>query len=57
MHRRTRGIDDFHFEQLLNPDVPHIPSIHCTICISGYLIDDTSLCVVSATLVQVSIGV
>ncbi|KAM3579510.1 hypothetical protein VKS41_007967 [Umbelopsis sp. WA50703] len=45
MHRRTRGIDDFHFEQLLNPDVPHIPSIHCTICISGYLIDDTSLCV------------
>lgn len=43
MHRRTRGIDDFHFEQLVNPDVPHIPSIHCTICISGYLLDDASV--------------
>ncbi|KAG2172780.1 hypothetical protein INT43_000127 [Umbelopsis isabellina] len=45
MHRRTRGIDDFHFEQLVNPDVPHIPSIHCTICISGYLLDDASVCI------------
>ncbi|GAB5591731.1 hypothetical protein Unana1_06631 [Umbelopsis nana] len=44
MHRRTRGIEDFQFEQLMEPNLPHIPSLHCTICISGYLLDDSSLC-------------
>ncbi|CAO3670854.1 unnamed protein product [Umbelopsis ramanniana] len=43
LHRRTRGIDDFHFEQVLDPSIPHIPSLHCTICVSGYLQDDTTL--------------
>ncbi|KAI9282443.1 hypothetical protein BC943DRAFT_328796 [Umbelopsis sp. AD052] len=44
LHRRTRGIDDFNFEQILDPSIPHIPSLNCTICVSGYLQDDASLC-------------
>ncbi|KAH8547661.1 hypothetical protein BGW37DRAFT_509743 [Umbelopsis sp. PMI_123] len=44
LHRRTRGIEDFGFEQVLDPNIPHIPSLHCTICVSGYLQDDSSLC-------------
>lgn len=33
---------------MLDPNIPHIPSLHCTICVSGYLQDDTTLCTVRA---------
>ncbi|KAG1461792.1 hypothetical protein G6F46_004664 [Rhizopus delemar] len=40
MHRRMKGISVFEFQQILNdPDLPPIPSLHCTICISGFLLD------------------
>ncbi|RUS15585.1 hypothetical protein BC937DRAFT_92262 [Endogone sp. FLAS-F59071] len=39
MHRRTRGIKDFSFTQIIkDPTLPPIPSLHLTICISGYLL-------------------
>ncbi|ORX46800.1 DUF726-domain-containing protein [Hesseltinella vesiculosa] len=41
MHRRTRGLEEFQFKQILvNKDLPPIPTLQCTICISGFLMDD-----------------
>ncbi|KAI9313459.1 hypothetical protein BX666DRAFT_2030248 [Dichotomocladium elegans] len=41
MHRRVNGVDEFNFEQILDDaDLPPIPSLQCTICISGYLLDE-----------------
>ncbi|KAI7866068.1 hypothetical protein BDF14DRAFT_1818331 [Spinellus fusiger] len=38
MHRRTRGVKEFEFTQILkDSDLPDIPALNCTICISGYL--------------------
>ncbi|KAG2200447.1 hypothetical protein INT47_011427 [Mucor saturninus] len=40
MHRRMRGIEEFEFKQILNdPDLPPVPALHCTICISGFLLE------------------
>lgn len=41
MHRRMKGIEQFEFKQILNdPDLPPVPALHCTICISGFLLED-----------------
>ncbi|KAG1438947.1 hypothetical protein G6F56_012460 [Rhizopus delemar] len=41
MHRRMKGISEFEFKQILDdPDLPPIPSLHCTICISGFLLQE-----------------
>ncbi|KAI8876389.1 DUF726-domain-containing protein [Backusella circina FSU 941] len=41
MHRRVKNIEDFEFKQILtDPDLPPIPALHCTICISGFLLED-----------------
>ncbi|KAL0080658.1 hypothetical protein J3Q64DRAFT_1705489 [Phycomyces blakesleeanus] len=38
MHRRTRGLEEFEFVQILNDsDLPPIPALSCTICITGFL--------------------
>ncbi|KAI9018711.1 hypothetical protein CLU79DRAFT_836988 [Phycomyces nitens] len=38
MHRRTRGLEQFEFIQIMNDsDLPQIPALSCTICISGFL--------------------
>ncbi|CEG66634.1 hypothetical protein RMATCC62417_03177 [Rhizopus microsporus] len=43
MHRRMKGIDEFEFRQILrDPDLPPIPSLHCTICISGFLLESAN---------------
>lgn len=40
MHRRMKGIEEFEFKQILNdPDLPPVPALHCTICISGFLLE------------------
>ncbi|KAG0166715.1 hypothetical protein DFQ30_006861 [Apophysomyces sp. BC1015] len=40
MHRRTKGIEEFGFQQILDDaDVPPIPTLQCTICISGFLLE------------------
>ncbi|KAI9254675.1 hypothetical protein BY458DRAFT_480852 [Sporodiniella umbellata] len=41
MHRRMKGISEFEFTRILNdPDLPPIPSLHCTICVSGFLMEE-----------------
>ncbi|KAI8973855.1 hypothetical protein BDB01DRAFT_807807 [Pilobolus umbonatus] len=41
MHRRMKGIDEFEFKQILqHPDLPPVPSLNCTICISGFLLEN-----------------
>ncbi|KAI8064223.1 hypothetical protein BC940DRAFT_321322 [Gongronella butleri] len=41
MHRRMRGLEQFEFKQILvNKDLPPIPTLQCTICISGFLLHD-----------------
>ncbi|KAJ8662910.1 hypothetical protein O0I10_001086 [Lichtheimia ornata] len=41
MHRRMQGLEEFAFEQILNDaDLPPIPTLQCTICISGFLMDN-----------------
>lgn len=43
MHRRMKGIDELEFQQILrDPDLPPIPSLHCTICISGFLLESAN---------------
>ncbi|KAI8982208.1 hypothetical protein BDF20DRAFT_987148 [Mycotypha africana] len=40
MHRRMKGIEDFRFQQILNdPDLPPVPALNATICISGFLLE------------------
>ncbi|KAF7731554.1 hypothetical protein EC973_009318 [Apophysomyces ossiformis] len=40
MHRRTKGIEEFGFKQILAAtDVPPIPTLQCTICVSGFLLE------------------
>lgn len=40
MHKRMKGIEEFGFRQILNdPDLPPVPTLHCTICISGFLLE------------------
>lgn len=40
MHKRMKGIEEFEFKQILNdPDLPPVPALRCTICISGFLLD------------------
>jgi hypothetical protein len=40
MHRRMNGLEEFGFKRILNdPDLPPVPALHCTICISGFLLD------------------
>lgn len=40
MHRRMKGVEEFGFKQILtDPDLPPVPALHCTICISGFLLD------------------
>ncbi|KAG2218017.1 hypothetical protein INT45_010814 [Circinella minor] len=41
MHRRMQGLQEFGFQQILNDaDLPPIPTLQCTICISGFLRDN-----------------
>ncbi|KAI9489118.1 hypothetical protein BDB00DRAFT_845235 [Zychaea mexicana] len=41
MHRRMQGLQEFGFQQILNDaDLPPIPTLQCTICISGFLMDN-----------------
>lgn len=41
MHRRMNGLEEFGFTRILNdPDLPPVPALHCTICISGFLLDN-----------------
>ncbi|KAI7898976.1 uncharacterized protein BX663DRAFT_545973 [Cokeromyces recurvatus] len=40
MHRRMKGIEQLGFKQILqDPDLPPVPALHCSICISGFLLD------------------
>ncbi|KAI8375199.1 hypothetical protein BD560DRAFT_488819 [Blakeslea trispora] len=40
MHKRVKGLEQFEFKQILNdPDLPPIPALHCTICVSGFLLE------------------
>ncbi|CEP13103.1 hypothetical protein [Parasitella parasitica] len=40
MHKRMKGIEEFEFKQILNdPDLPPVPALGCTICVSGFLLD------------------
>lgn len=40
MHKRMKGLEEFEFKQILNdPDLPPVPTLHCTICISGFYLD------------------
>ncbi|KAI8049136.1 uncharacterized protein B0P05DRAFT_575912 [Gilbertella persicaria] len=40
MHKRIKGVEQFEFKQILHdPDLPPVPALHCTICISGFLLD------------------
>ncbi|KAG2197086.1 hypothetical protein INT46_003154 [Mucor plumbeus] len=40
MHKRMKGVEEFEFKQILNdPDLPPVPALRCTICVSGFLFD------------------
>lgn len=40
MHKRMKGVEEFEFKQILNdPDLPPVPALRCTICVSGFLLD------------------
>ncbi|CAO3592728.1 unnamed protein product [Absidia cylindrospora] len=41
MHRRTQGLNEFGFQQILvDKDIPPIPTLKTTICVTGFLLDD-----------------
>ncbi|KAL1935010.1 hypothetical protein VTP01DRAFT_4150 [Rhizomucor pusillus] len=41
MHRRMQGLQEFQFQQILSDaDLPPIPTLQCTICISGYYLHE-----------------
>ncbi|KAI8081713.1 uncharacterized protein BX664DRAFT_361834 [Halteromyces radiatus] len=43
MHRRTQGLNEFGFKQILvDKDMPPIPTLKATICVTGFLLDDVN---------------
>ncbi|KAI8337003.1 hypothetical protein BC941DRAFT_426338 [Chlamydoabsidia padenii] len=43
MHRRTQGLSEFGFKQILvDKDIPPIPTLTATICVTGFLLDDSN---------------